>query len=99
MLLNPMMAEVEEELEGIRRDRQDPLSQTIEAHTRNCAIDPVKNHAREKLPEGTYQNYFGFLIKDSMKEIEVDERIVEEETTKLRAKMVIGYFVGKKPSC
>jgi hypothetical protein len=63
--------------------RQGPLSQTIEAHTRTCEIDPVKSRPREKLPEGSYRNYAGFLIRESARVIEVDEGAVEEETTKL----------------
>jgi hypothetical protein len=74
------------------------LSQTIEARTRSCEVDPIKSHPGEELPPGTFRNYAGFLIKDPTKEIEVDEQAVEEETTKLRSRMVIGCFVGRKPT-
>jgi hypothetical protein len=39
----------------------------------------VTQGPKKKLPEGTYRNYVGFLIKDSMREIEVNEKAVEEE--------------------
>ena len=38
------------------------------------------------------------MIKKNTKEIEIDEPIVEEETTKLQSKMVIGSFEDRKPS-
>ena len=70
----------------------------IEEHTMNCEINLVMRHEGKKLPEGSSRNYVGFLIKDNKREIEVDEEVVEEETAKLHSKMVIGCFIGRKPS-
>jgi hypothetical protein len=84
--------------DDIQEARQGPLGQMIEAHTRSCEIDLVKSRLGEKLPKGSYYKYIGFLIRKNTRIIEVDEATVEEETTKLKSKMVIGCFVGKKPS-
>jgi hypothetical protein len=98
MLLDPMLAEVAEGNEDELGCDQDPLSQTIASQTRKCEIDPIKSHQGEKLLEGSYQNFAGFLIKDSSREINVDETAVEAEIARLRSRMPIGYFVGRKPS-
>lgn len=47
MLLEPMLAEIEEEADEVRVDKQGPLSQTIEERTRNCEIYSVIRHEGE----------------------------------------------------
>jgi hypothetical protein len=50
------------------------------------------------LPENSYCNFAGFLIRDLHRIIEIDEEVVEAETARLRATMLIGYFVGGRPA-
>jgi hypothetical protein len=92
----------EDALEGC----QGPLSQTIKAHMRSCTIDHVKHRLGEKLPEGSYRNYVGFLIHENTCIIKIDEanrfhwssNYCRFPTIKLKSTMVIGCFMGKKPS-
>jgi hypothetical protein len=98
MLLDPMMAEVAEYLEDEQGDGRGFLSSTIAAQTRNCEVNPIRAHQGQKLLEGSYRNFAGFLIRDSAREISIDESIVDAETARLRSRMMIGCFVGKKPT-
>lgn len=84
ILLDPMMAEVDEYLEDEQGDGRGFLSSTIVAQTRNCEVDPIRAHQGEKLLEGSYRNFASFLIRDSAREISIDESIVDAETARLR---------------
>jgi hypothetical protein len=98
MLLDPMMAEVTDGYEEELRQGQELLSNTIAAQIGDGAVDPTKGHQGEKLPDGTSRNFAGLLLKNASREIQVDENLVEAEITRLRSRLLIGCFVGRKPS-
>lgn len=73
------------------------LGHVIASQSRQHKIHPTKGQPGETLPEGFSRNYAGFLLRESKKEIEVNEETVLAEAARLKNVMIIACFVGARP--
>jgi hypothetical protein len=60
-------------------------------------LNPTKAKLGELLPPGYSRSYFGFLLVDLQREIQVDQYIVQHESEHLKNFGVIASIIGKRP--
>jgi hypothetical protein len=58
---------------------------------------PTKAQAGEQLPDGYSRSYAGLLLKDTKREIQVNQDIVRCEMEFLQTYAVIAFFIGGRP--
>lgn len=65
---------------------------------RNELIHPTKPMLGESLPEGYSRSSTGFLLRNTILEVEVDQGAVQREAETLQRHAIIAYFVGGRQS-
>jgi hypothetical protein len=84
-------------------ERTNNVTETIEALFEGqgklpTSLHPTKVQEGEQLPPGYSRSYAGLLLKDTKREIQVNQDAVKSEMEYLQAFAIIAFFIGGKPS-